>query len=69
MRSIVAVALLAAVATLAVTHLYGVYRWDAATRDVRRRLDAARAPIRPSMSTWISSPACLDRWRSISDTC
>ena len=32
---------------LAGARLYGAYRWNAGTRELRSRLDAARAPVRP----------------------
>jgi len=49
MRSIVAVVLLPVVAILVSVVVYGAYRWNATTRDVRRRLDAARISIQPSL--------------------
>jgi hypothetical protein len=40
---------LALLATLyAVAVLYGAWRWDAGTRELRARLDAARQPVRPA---------------------
>lgn len=40
---------LAAVALLyAVASLYGAWRWDAGTRELRARLEAARQPVRPA---------------------
>ncbi len=38
---------LALAAVLVVARLYGAYRWDAETRDLRARLDAARMPVTP----------------------
>jgi hypothetical protein len=35
------------VAVLVGGRLYGAYRWNAGTRDLRARLDAARAPVQP----------------------
>jgi hypothetical protein len=38
---------LALVIVLAGARFYGAYRWTAETRELRARLDAARAPVRP----------------------
>ena len=38
---------LALVAVLLCARLYGAYRWNAETQELRARLDAARAPVRP----------------------
>jgi hypothetical protein len=35
------------VAVLVGARLYGAYRWNAATQELRARLDAARVPVRP----------------------
>jgi hypothetical protein len=35
------------VAVLVVARLYGAYRWSAGTQELRARLDAGRAPVRP----------------------
>jgi hypothetical protein len=35
------------VAVVVCARLYGAYRWNAATQDLRARLDAARVPVRP----------------------
>lgn len=48
-RFIVPVVLFTVVTVLVAVHVYGAYRWNAAMRDVRRRLDAARMPTRPSV--------------------
>lgn len=46
LRALVFVLVLAAV-LLAGARLYGAYRWNAGTQELRARLDAARAPVRP----------------------
>src|SRR3712207_6168885 len=46
LRAIVAIVLIL-VADLVCVRLYGAYRWNAATQDLRARLDAARVPVRP----------------------
>ena len=62
MRAIGAVVLLAIVAILAATYVYGASRRGATTRDVRRRLDATRTSIQPSVVdfgqlAWLPGPA------------
>jgi hypothetical protein len=46
LRAIVVIVLIL-VAFLVCARLYGAYRWNAATQDLRARLDAARVPVRP----------------------
>jgi hypothetical protein len=46
LRAIIAIVLVL-VAALVCARLYGTYCWNAATQDLRARLDAARVPVRP----------------------
>ena len=41
------VSVLALIVVLVSARLYGAYRWDAGTRELRARLEAARVPVRP----------------------
>lgn len=41
------VVVLALVAIVVCARLYGAYRWNAETRELQSRLDAARTPVRP----------------------
>ena len=41
------VIVLVLIAILVGAWLYGAYRWNSETQDLRARLDAARVPIRP----------------------
>lgn len=46
LRALVITALVL-VAALMCARLYGAYRWNAETRELQSRLDAARTPVRP----------------------
>ena len=46
LRALVVV-VLALIVVLVSARLYGAYRWDAGTRELRARLEAARVPVRP----------------------
>ena len=46
LRALIVIAL-ALVVVLVGARLYGAYRWNSETRDLRARLDAARVPVRP----------------------
>jgi hypothetical protein len=46
LKTLVTVAL-ALTAVLVSSRLYGAYRWNAGTQELRARLDAARVPVRP----------------------
>jgi len=46
LRALIVIALVLVV-VLVGARLYGAYRWNSETRDLRARLDAARVPVRP----------------------